>query len=107
MKRLLLGPAVIAIPLALFGCSNWGTKTPELPKVPEVIRQIPLDNFDTLPAHPPRSAAPVVKKPKAPKPHAAAHRRLLHALYLALDRMWIKLRWRRYLRSRARSASFR
>jgi hypothetical protein len=48
MKRLLLGPALIA-PLALFGCSNWGTsvKAPELPKVPDVIRQIPLEDFNT------------------------------------------------------------
>jgi hypothetical protein len=50
MKRLLLGPALIA-PLALFGCSNWGTKVPELPKVevPEVVRQIPLEDFEHFP----------------------------------------------------------
>jgi hypothetical protein len=69
MKRLLLGPAVLALPLALFGC-NWGTKTPgalpELPKVPEVIREIPLDDFDHFPPIVPTPApsAPVVK-PKA------------------------------------------
>jgi hypothetical protein len=68
MKRLLLGPAVLALPLALFGC-NWGTKTPELPKVPEVVgsvssaaRQIPLpDNFE-------QRFPPIVTPVPAPKP---------------------------------------
>jgi hypothetical protein len=75
MKRLLLGPALIA-PLALFGC-NWGTKVPELPKVPEVIRDIPLEDFEafpTIPVVPPAPAAkPVVRHKPAPhqeKPHA-------------------------------------
>lgn len=57
IKRLLLGPALIA-PLALFGC-NWGTKVPELPKVPEVIRQIPLEDFEHFP--------PIVTAPEAPR----------------------------------------
>jgi hypothetical protein len=72
MKRLLLGPALI-VPLALFGCSNWGTKVPELPKVPEVVRQIPLDDFDHFPpiVTAPAPQAPVVKhKPHQVKKHA-------------------------------------
>jgi hypothetical protein len=68
MKRLLLGPALIA-PLALFGC-NWGPKVPERPKVPEVVRQIPLDDFDHFP---PITAPQIPVAPKAPvvkhKPH--------------------------------------
>jgi hypothetical protein len=62
MKRLLLGPAVLALPLALFGC-NWGTKAPELPKVPEVIREIPLEDFDHFPPVVPPAPveAPVVR----------------------------------------------
>jgi hypothetical protein len=76
LKRLLLGPAVLALPLALFGC-NWGTKTPELPKVPEVVgsfssaaRQIPLEDFEqrfppvVTPTPTPKPA------PKKAKPHA-------------------------------------
>jgi hypothetical protein len=78
MKRLLLGPALIA-PLALFGC-NWGTKTPvELPKVPEVVRQIPLDDFEHFPPivtpEPPKAPSVVKKKTHGPhsrKPAAAA-----------------------------------
>ena len=69
MKRLLLGPAVLALPLALFGC-NWGTKTPELPKVPEVIREIPLDDFNHFPpVVPPAPVKKPVVKPHAPVRH--------------------------------------
>jgi hypothetical protein len=78
MKRLLLGPAIIAIPLALFGCSG-SVKTPaELPKVPEVVvRQIPLDDFEHFPPiittpTPVPTPAPVKKAkphgPAAPRP---------------------------------------
>lgn len=80
MKRLLLGPVLIA-PLALFGCSNWGTvKAPELPKVPEVVRHIPLEDFEHFPPQitttPEPPKAPAVKhQPKKAKPHApAVHR---------------------------------
>jgi hypothetical protein len=53
------------LPLALFGC-NWGTKTPELPKVPEVVRQIPLDDFNHFPPVVP--PAPVTKPVVRHKP---------------------------------------
>jgi hypothetical protein len=70
MKRLLLGPALIA-PLALFGCSNWGTKVPELPKVPEVIREIPLEDFEHFP---PVKAPEAILAPQVPKrTHAPRH----------------------------------
>jgi hypothetical protein len=71
MKRLLLGPALIA-PLAFFGCSG-SVKTPELPKVPEVIRQIPLEDFEqrfppiVTPVPTPK---PAPKKAKPPHAHA-------------------------------------
>lgn len=68
MKRLLLGPALLA-PLMLFSC-NW--HKPELPKVPEVVRQIPLDDFNAFPPVPTMpTPAPVVpaRKPHATKPH--------------------------------------
>jgi hypothetical protein len=77
MKRLLLGPAIIAIPLALFGC-NWGVKAPEVPKVPtEIVRQIPLEDFEHFP---PVVAAPVepARKPVVrhkPAPHHPATRK--------------------------------
>jgi hypothetical protein len=60
MKRLLLGPA-LALPLILGLCS-FHTKVPELPKVPEVIREIPLDDFKQFPPIPVVPAAPI-KKP--------------------------------------------
>lgn len=82
MKRLLLGP-VLAIPLWLGLCHM---KTPEVPKVPEVIgsvssaaREIPLDNFNTR--FPPNTTtpqpapeAPAVTKEK-PRARVGAHRR--------------------------------
>lgn len=57
-KRLLLGPAV-ALPLILGFCSFH---KPELPKVPEVTRQIPLDDFNQFPS------PPQITTPK-PVPH--------------------------------------
>jgi hypothetical protein len=79
MKRLLLGPAVLALPLALFGC-NWGTKTPELPKVPEVVRQIPLDDFNHFPPVVPPAPveAPVVRH-KPVKTHQPVKKHVQHA----------------------------
>lgn len=65
MKRLLLGPALV-LPLLTLGFCG---KSPQLPKVPEVVREIPLDNFEqrfppitTMPTPEPQPAAPA-KKP--------------------------------------------
>ncbi|MGY3589340.1 hypothetical protein [Bradyrhizobium sp. USDA 4350] len=63
MKRLLLGPALLA-PFALLGYCGLHKEVPQLPKVPEVVRQIPLDDFDhfkpTVPYLAPKAPA---KKP--------------------------------------------
>jgi hypothetical protein len=70
MKRLLLGPA-LALPLIL-GLCTFHTKVPELPKVPEVIREIPLDDFKQFPPIPVVPPVPVKKhqvKKHAPVVH--------------------------------------
>lgn len=82
MKRLLLGPVALA-PLAFLGfCSFHTPKLPEVPKVPDVVRQIPLDEFNAFPTPPqitmPTPAphkAPVVKhRPNPVKPHVVTKR---------------------------------
>jgi hypothetical protein len=73
MKRLLLGPALV-LPLLTLGLCHH--KTPEVPKVPEIVREIPLDDFNhfppiTTPQIPEAPKAPAVKhKPHQVKKHA-------------------------------------
>jgi hypothetical protein len=76
MKRLLLGPA-LALPLILGLCHLRTTpEIPQLPKVPEVIREIPLDDFKafppitTLPTPVPHKAPAVKHRPNPVKTHA-------------------------------------
>jgi hypothetical protein len=74
MKRLLLGPA-LALPLILGLCQ---LRAPELPKVPEVVREIPLDDFKQFP---PITTTPTPEPPRAapvhPRPHVRPTARTL------------------------------
>jgi hypothetical protein len=72
MKRLLIGPA-LALPLILGLCH---LRTPELPKLPEVVREIPLDDFNAFPPIPPAQPAPEKPqwKPHGPTKHHAPAR---------------------------------
>jgi hypothetical protein len=74
MKRLLLGPAVLVLPLLTLGfCGK-----PQLPKVvPEVVREIPTpDTFEqrfppitTMPTPEPHKTPVVKHRPNQVKPH--------------------------------------
>lgn len=78
MKRLLLGPALVLPLLTLGFCEH----KPQLPKVvPEVVREIPLDDFNafppmttttppTMPTSEPHKAPVVKHRPNQVKPHA-------------------------------------
>lgn len=71
MKRLLLGPA-LAIPLLSLGLCHL--KTPEVPKVPEVVREIPMPaDFNTrFPPITPQPEKPQWNTHAPTRPHVPA-----------------------------------